>query len=87
MKYQQRARSSANIFYNKKQLKNKFEAYGCNQDSEVIDNWKVYNVLLMDDSGNHKMLKVCVPTGNCSISFCIEDNSELCGDRVLKLII
>jgi len=73
MIYRQRARSAAMVWVKGEEGKqyNGYQAYGCSPDSEKIQNWLAYIVLLMGSNGEHKLLKVCVPETPAVISFVI----------------
>jgi len=62
--------------------KTNYEPYGETYDKEVVDGWLVYQVLLMNPSGEHKLVKVCVPKrSDIVIVFGMEEN-DLCAERV-----
>jgi len=59
-----------------------FEPYGETVDKEKVDGWFIYQVLLMNPQGEHKLIKTCVPQRtDIVICFGMEE-TEQCVDRV-----
>ena len=78
----QRARSAALLYVKENRTESTFEAYGCTPDKEVVPNWLAYVVLLMNDKGEHKLVKICVPKSEGGmLAFALEPNDK-CSDRV-----
>ena len=56
--------------------------FGTKQDTEELKGYIIYDVLLNDEQGNHKLLKVCLTeTENTQTQFVIED-SQACSDKI-----
>jgi hypothetical protein len=59
---------------------NKYEAYGCTPDKEKVPGWLAYAVLMMNPTGDHKLVKVCIPEKDGVIVFGM-DTTEKCLGR------
>jgi len=59
-----------------------YEPYGETEDKEKVEGWLIYQVLLMNPSGDHKLVKVCVPKRNDIVICFGMDENGLCADRV-----
>ena len=84
MRNRQRARSAANLFMKQQYKNSNFEAYGCTPSNEKNDFWLSYDVLMMESS-EHRLIKICIPKKSGSIVFGIEDK-QLCAEKVFNNI-
>ena len=78
----QRAKSSANIWFKEKYPKLSYEGYGVEpQNNEIVPNWRIFKVLMIGGKGETTYLKVCLPLDE-SLTALVGDKDEPCGDRV-----
>ena len=78
----QRAKSSANIWFKEKYPKLTYESYGVEQQmDEIVPNWRIFKVLMIGGKGETTYLKVCLPLDE-SLTALVGDKDEPCGDRV-----
>jgi hypothetical protein len=78
----QRAKSSANIWFREKYPKLVYESYGVEpQMDEIVPNWRIFKVLMIGGKGETTYLKVCLPLDE-SLTALVGDKDEPCGDRV-----
>lgn len=78
----QRAKSSANIWFKEKYPKLSYESYGVEQQmDEIVPNWRIFKVLMIGGKGETTYLKVCLPLDE-SLTALVGDKDEPCGDRV-----
>lgn len=78
----QRAKSSANIWFKEKYPKLVYDGYGVEpQMDEIVPNWRIFKVLMIGGKGETTYLKVCLPLDE-SLTALVGDKDEPCGDRV-----
>lgn len=78
----QRAKSSANIWFKEKYPKLSYEAYGTEpQMDEIVPNWRVFKVLMIGGKGETTYLKVCLPLDESETAL-VGDKDEPCLDKV-----
>lgn len=78
----QRAKSSANIWFKDKYPKLFYEAYGVEQQvEEIVPNWRVFKVLMIGSKGETTYLKVCLPLDESETAL-VGDKDEPCLERV-----
>lgn len=81
----QRAKSSANIWFKEKYPKLVYDSYGVEQQmDEIVPNWRIFKVLMIGGKGETTYLKVCLPLDE-SLTALVGDKDEPCGDRVIWL--
>ena len=56
---QQRAISATQLFLQQEKNEN-LEVFGVSLDLETLQDWLIFDVLLSNKNGQHKMLKVCL---------------------------
>jgi hypothetical protein len=79
----QRAKSSANIWFKEKYPKLNYEGYGVEQQmDEILPNWRIFKVLMIGAKGETTYLKVCLPLDE-SLTALVGDKDEPCGERVI----
>lgn len=79
----QRAKSSANIWFKEKYPKLVYEAYGTEpQMDEIVPNWRVFKVLMIGGKGETTYLKVCLPLDESETAL-VGDKDEPCLDKVI----
>ena len=79
----QRAKSSANIWFKEKYPKLVYDGYGVEpQMDEIVPNWRIFKVLMIGGKGETTYLKVCLPLDE-SLTALVGDKDEACGDRVI----
>ena len=79
----QRAKSSANIWFKEKYPKLTYDSYGIEQQmDEIVPNWRIFKVLMIGGKGETTYLKVCLPLDE-SLTALVGDKDEPCGDRVI----
>jgi len=78
----QRAKSSANIWFKEKYPKLSYESYGTEpQLDEIVPNWRVFKVLMIGGKGETTYLKVCLPLDESETAL-VSDKDEPCLERV-----
>lgn len=83
----QRAKSSANIWFKEKYPKLSYESYGTEpQLDEIVPNWRVFKVLMIGGKGETTYLKVCLPLDESETAL-VSDKDEPCLDRVFILLL
>jgi hypothetical protein len=79
----QRAKSSANIWFKEKYPKLSYEAYGTEpQMDEIVPNWRVFKVLMIGGRGETTYLKVCLPLDESETAL-VGDKDEPCMEKVI----
>lgn len=81
----QRARSSANLFFKNKYPKLHYEAYGAEaQYDEIVPNWRVFKVLMIGNNGESTFLRICLPVSE-NLTALVSEKEELCAKNA-KLV-
>jgi hypothetical protein len=81
----QRAKSSANIWFKEKYPKLSYESYGTDpQMDEIVPNWRVFKVLMIGGKGETTYLKVCLPLDESETAL-VGDKDDPCLDRVILI--
>lgn len=81
----QRARSSANLFFRNKYPKLHYEAYGAEpQYDEIVPNWRIFKVLMIGNNGESTFLRICLPISE-SLTALVSEKEDLCAKNV-KLV-
>jgi hypothetical protein len=77
----QRAKSSANIWFKEKYPKLTYDSYGVEpQMDEIVPNWRIFKVLMIGGKGETTYLKVCLPLDE-SLTALVGDKDEPCAER------